>query len=64
MVDEGWLSAEETATYLGITLNNLRQIQFRKNLVYGRKEGRKVYYAKADVETYHAKRKARKENLS
>jgi hypothetical protein len=58
------MSAEDTAKYLGVTLNNLRQIQFRKNLVYGRKEGRKVYYAVADVESYHAKRKARKENLS
>jgi hypothetical protein len=58
------MSAEETANYLGVTLNNLRQIQFRKNLVYGRKEGRKVYYAVADVEAYHATRKARKEKLS
>ena len=59
MVDE-WLSASDTAQYLGITLNNLRQIQHRKNLVFGRKEGRKVFYALADVQAYDAKRKARK----
>lgn len=64
MVEEGWMSADETASYLGITLNNLRQIQFRKNLVYGRKEGRKVFYAVADVQAYQAKREARKAKQS
>ena len=64
MVEEGWMSADETASYLGITLNNLRQIQFRKNLVYGRKEGRKVFYAVADVQAYQAKREALKAKQS
>jgi hypothetical protein len=64
VVEEGWMSADETANYLGITLNNLRQIQFRKNLVYGRKEGRKVFYAVADVQAYQAKREARKAKQS
>jgi hypothetical protein len=62
VVDE-WLSAPDTANYLGITLNNLRQIQHRKNLVFSRKEGRKVYYALADIQVYDAKRKARKAKL-
>ena len=64
MVDEGWMSAQETADYLGITLNNLRQIQFRKNLMYGRKEGRKVFYLTTDVHAYHARREARKAKQS
>jgi predicted site-specific integrase-resolvase len=54
------LTAEETAARLGITLNNLRQIQFRGNLRWVKREGRKVYYLASDVDAYAAKRRTRK----
>jgi hypothetical protein len=57
MVDEGWLSAEETARHLGITINNLRQIQYRKIIKWGKREGTKVYYTIDDVMAYAEKRK-------
>lgn len=54
------LTAEETAARLGVTLNNLRQIQFRGNLRWVKREGRKVYYLESDVDAYAAKRRTRK----
>lgn len=57
MVEEGWITAEETAARLGITINNLRQIQYRKIIKWGKREGRKVYYAVADIDAYADKRK-------
>jgi len=59
MVDENLISAAEVTELLGITLNNLRQIQHRKTLTWVSKSGRNVYYRKEDVETYKAKRSAR-----
>ena len=56
MVEQGWLSANETAERLGITINNLRQIQYRKIIKWGKREGTKVYYAEADVIAYAEKR--------
>jgi Helix-turn-helix domain len=57
VVDEGWLTAEQTAERLQITINNLRQIQYRKIIKWGKRVGRKVYYSEADVMTYAEKRK-------
>jgi predicted site-specific integrase-resolvase len=54
------ISAAETAQILGITMNNLRQIQHRKTITWVEKSGRNVYYKREDVEAYKAKRDARK----
>jgi predicted site-specific integrase-resolvase len=54
------MTAVETAEYLSITINNLRQIQHRGNLKWVRREGRKVFYDQVDVFAYNAKRTARK----
>jgi len=49
MVKEGMLSAQEVAIQLNITMNNLRQLQHRKQLVWVEKAGRNVYYREQDV---------------
>jgi predicted site-specific integrase-resolvase len=54
------MTAVETAEYLKITINNLRQIQHRGNLKWVRREGRKVFYNQADVFAYAEKRATRK----
>lgn len=59
MVEEGLISSIEATELLGITLNNLRQIQHRKQLCYVSKQGRKVYYRRSDVEAYAQKRRDR-----
>jgi predicted site-specific integrase-resolvase len=53
------MSATETAEFLKITINNLRQIQHRGNLKWVRRDGRKVFYNQEDVFAYAAKRSAR-----
>ncbi len=55
------MSSQEVAEYLGITINNLRQIQHRKTLEWKRREWRNVYYDRAEVEAYHRKREERKQ---
>ena len=59
MVTDGLISAAETAQMLGITMNNLRQIQHRKTITWVEKSGRNVYYKRDDVEAYKSKRDAR-----
>ena len=59
MVDEGLLSAQEVATRLNITMNNLRQLQHRKQLVWVQKVGRNVYYREQDVVALAQKRAGR-----
>ena len=59
MVDDGLISAAETAEILGINMNNLRQIQHRKTIVWVQKVGRNVYYRREEVEAYLIKRNAR-----
>jgi phage antirepressor YoqD-like protein len=56
MVTDGLVSAAETAEILGITMNNLRQIQHRKTITWVEKSGRNVYYRREDVEAYKSKR--------
>lgn len=56
MVTDGLVSAAETAEILGITMNNLRQIQHRKTITWVEKSGRNVYYKREDVEAYKLKR--------
>jgi predicted site-specific integrase-resolvase len=60
MVDADWISAEQTASTLGISINNLRQIQFRGNLKWEKREGRKVFYSITAVNAYKEKRARRK----
>lgn len=56
---EDLMSAAEVCERLGITLNNLRQIQHRKTLTWVQKSGRNVFYTKTDVENYFSKRQER-----
>ncbi len=56
---ENLMSAAEVCERLGITLNNLRQIQHRKTLTWVQKSGRNVFYTKEDVENYFLKRQER-----
>ena len=60
MVDNE-MSSQEVADYLGITINNLRQIQHRGTLKWKRREWRNVFYATDEVHAYGAKREARKQ---
>jgi hypothetical protein len=55
------MSSQQVAEYLGITINNLRQIQHRKTLQWKRREWRNVYYERAEVEAYKIKRDQRKQ---
>ena len=55
------MSSQQVAEYLGITINNLRQIQHRKTLEWKRREWRNVYYDRAEVEAYKIKRDQRKQ---
>jgi phage antirepressor YoqD-like protein len=60
MVDnEGLLSAAEVAALLNIKMNNLRQLQHRKQLVWVKKVGRNVYYREQDVAAINEKRSRR-----
>ena len=56
---ENLMSAAEVCERLGITLNNLRQIQHRKTLTWVQKSGRNVFYTRDDVENYFSKRQER-----
>jgi hypothetical protein len=59
---DGFYTAEQTARALNITINNLRQIQFRKQLKWVKREGKKVFYAVADVEAYQTRHGKNKSN--
>jgi hypothetical protein len=59
MVSEGLISAQEVAIRLSITMNNLRQLQHRKQLVWVEKAGRNVYYREQDVVALAQKRTER-----
>jgi len=60
VVDSDLLTSDEVIAKLGITLNNLRQLQFRKQLVWVKKEGRSVYYRALDVEAFRLKRETKR----
>jgi predicted site-specific integrase-resolvase len=61
MVDENLVTAKEAAEILGINMNNLRQIQHRKSILWVSKSGRNVYYKREDIEAYKEKRNGRKQ---
>jgi predicted site-specific integrase-resolvase len=52
-----FLTSREVCEYLAITPNNLHQIQYRGALRWSKKEGKKIYYIRDDVEAFKAKRK-------
>jgi hypothetical protein len=56
MVDENLISSIEVAQLLGISMNNLRQIQHRKQLCWVKKVGRQVYYKREEAEALQRKR--------
>lgn len=61
MVDPAWLSADQVAERLNITLNHLRQLQFRKQLIWKSKQGKSVFYLEDDVEGYAEARRVKHE---
>ena len=61
MVEPVWLSAEQTAERLNITLNHLRQLQFRKQLVWKSKQGKSVFYLEDHVTAYADARRVKHE---
>ena len=59
MVDELW-TTQQVIEYLQITMNNLRQLQFRKTIAWVKKEGKAVFYRADEVKAYKEKRETRK----
>lgn len=59
MVNENEMTSQQVADFLGININNLRQIQHRGTLKWKRREWRSVFYDKDEVMAYADKRKAR-----
>ena len=56
MVEETVISAAEAAAILGVTLNNLRQLQNRKRIQWVKKVGKNVYYSLADIQAFRETR--------
>jgi len=59
VVEELWTS-QQVIEHLEITMNNLRQLQFRKTIAWVKREGKAVFYRADDVRAYKEKRQARK----
>ena len=59
MVDELW-TTQQVIEHLEITINNLRQLQFRKTIAWVKKEGKSVFYRADEVKAYKEKRETRK----
>ena len=57
--DQEWLTCLQTCEQLGVTLNNLRQLQHRGRIKWKKRSGRNVYYLAEDVQTVADKRKSR-----
>ncbi len=55
MSEELW-SSKEVIDYLGVNLNNLRQMQHRGAIKWVKKVGRDVFYLANDIRAYKAKR--------
>lgn len=58
MVDELW-TTQQVIEHLEITMNNLRQLQFRKTIAWVKKEGKAVFYRADEVKAYKEKRNLR-----
>lgn len=52
-------TTQQTVEHLEVTINNLRQLQFRKALNWVKKDGKSVFYRADDVKAYKEKREAR-----
>lgn len=50
------ITSQEVCEILGITSNNLYQIEHRKQLKWAEKRGKRVYYNREEVEALKAKR--------
>jgi predicted site-specific integrase-resolvase len=53
------MSSEQVCEYLEINYNNLYQIQYRGHIKWVKKESKKAFYNRADVEAYKTKRDKR-----
>ena len=53
------MTSKEVCEYLGITVNNLYQIQFRGHIKAVSKEGKRSFYAHEDVEAFKVKRETK-----
>jgi hypothetical protein len=51
------MSAEEVCEHLHINFNHLYQLQYRKQLQWVEKRGKKVYYLRSAVEEFGNARK-------
>jgi predicted site-specific integrase-resolvase len=58
MEEELW-GCQKVIEFLGVNLNNLRQIQHRGAIKWVKKSGKEVYYLAADVVAYKNKRDER-----
>lgn len=47
-----YMTCKEVIELLGINMNNLRQLQYRKTLVWEKKEGRVVFYDAEKIRQY------------
>ena len=59
--NQEWWSCSQVTEYLGVTLNNLRQLQHRGRIQWKKRVGRNVYYIATEVQGYGAKRKTSKQ---
>jgi hypothetical protein len=59
LVDELW-DTKTVIEYLNITMNNLRQLQYRKTIAWIKKEGKAVFYRADEIKAYAKVRESRK----
>lgn len=55
-MDQELWSCLQVIEYLGVNLNNLRQMQSRKAICWVKKDGKEVFYLANDVRAYKKKR--------
>ena len=53
------MTSKEVQEHLGIKANHLYQLQYRKILVWVKREGKKVFYNREDVEAVKAAREGK-----
>jgi len=54
------MTTNEVCEFLGVNFNNLHQIQYRGQIKWVKKESKRVFYNREEVEAYKAKRDKRK----
>ena len=62
MVNELW-NCKQVVDHLGITINNLRQLQYRKTIAWVKKEGKEVFYLADEVRAYKNQRENRNNRI-